>query len=663
MPPRGGLTVERVRRLRRGLLVFAALVAAAIAALYYLGRAARPEADGGPTGEAGGTSGARSVGRGFDHTVTHEGKPLLRIRGKRDRRDDQGNLHVEEVLIGAFQPDGTRYEIAADVATYNLEKREGRLTGNVSLTGPDGFTLRTEGLVLKNAGRHLESEKPVRFRYGTKNPLAGRARHLNALLERGHFVLRGAVEVRAEVPEEEQPFQLNTERVVFSRGMHQLRAEGKVVARWGKSRLRADRLAAHLAPENRRLQFLRARWNAHAVFFDQDPSGRERHLIVEGDNVTALFDDQGRMPTRLEVEGGRGRKAHLRRAVGAASETFDVVASRLEATLLEGRLTGARATGGVTVDVTEPPVRRRVVAGSLNAELAPDGTLSRTEAQGKVVMTEGAQRITADRVVATPATTEAFGAPVVLVNERGELRAPRLLYTADSGVVHAMGGVEATMSQREGGPLARTPLVEGDEPIRVQAAEGFWNERPRRSFVFRGKARAWSGDRVLRAEQIRGDVEQNRLAASGSVETVWFVPPEEGEAGPPQRVRVQADEMTYDEPGRALEFSGSVRVVDGQRNLRAKRLEVQLDEEGEARRMIASGEVLLEAPAEGRKITAERPAHDLRADQVVFQGSPVVLEDAKGGTLRGAQAVYSTSTGKVRVTGTNEPLPAATPTP
>ncbi|MCY0464306.1 hypothetical protein OVW20_29420, partial [Klebsiella pneumoniae] len=81
---------------------------------------------------------------------------------------------------------------------------------------------RTEGLVLKNAGRQLESEKPVRFRYGTENPLAGRARHLNALLERGHFVLRGAVQVRAELPEEEQPFQLETERLVFSRGMHQL---------------------------------------------------------------------------------------------------------------------------------------------------------------------------------------------------------------------------------------------------------------------------------------------------------------------------------------------------------------------------------------------------------------------------------------------------------
>ena len=661
MPPRSRLTVQRVRTLRRALLAFAVLVAAGMAALYFLGRAARPDAGGEDAGGEAGARGTGSVGRGFDHTVTHEGKPLLRIRGKRDRRDAQGNLHVEEVLIVAFQEDGTRYEIASDAASYNLEKREGQLTGDVSLAGPQGFTMRTEALVLKNSGRHLESLRPVRFRYGTKNPLTGRARHLNALLERGHFVLRGGVQVRTEPQEGGDPFQLETERVVFSRNMHQLRADGGAVARWGRSHMRADRLAAHLAPEDHKLQFLRARWNVRAVFFDQDPSGRDRHVIVEGTELGALFDDQGRMPTKLEVEGGRGKRAHLRRAVDAAQEAFDVVAQRVEADLLDGRLTGAHATGGVTVDMAQPPTHRRVVAASLDVEIAPDGTATRTEAQGDVVMTEGRQRIAAARVVATPATTEATGSPVVLVNERGELRAPRIVYTAENGVVHATGGVEGTMVQRESGPLARTPLVEGDEPIRVQAEEGFWNERPSRSFVFRGKVRAWSGDRVLRADQIRGDVEEDRLAASGSVETVYFVPPEEGDEGQPQRVRVQGDEMVYDERGRALVFTGSVRVVDGQRTMRARRLEVQLDEEGEARRMIASGEVLLEAPAEGRKITAESADHDLRAEQVVFHGSPVVLEDAKGGTLRGAQAVYSTSTGRVRVTGTTEPLPTATP--
>ena len=115
MPPRGRLTVARIRNLRRALLAFAALVALGLAALFYLGRQARPDLSG-PSRDAPRDQGARSVGRGFDHTVTHEGKPLLRIRGKRDRRDDQGNLTVEEVLISAFQEDGTRYEIGTVAA-------------------------------------------------------------------------------------------------------------------------------------------------------------------------------------------------------------------------------------------------------------------------------------------------------------------------------------------------------------------------------------------------------------------------------------------------------------------------------------------------------------------------------------------------------------------
>jgi lipopolysaccharide transport protein LptA len=663
MPPRSRLTVERIRNLRRALLALALLLAAGLAALYYIGRAARPDL-GAPAGD--GTSNqasARSVGRGFDHTVTQEGKPLLRIRGKRDRRDAQGNLLVEEVLISAFQEDGTRYEIAADVATYNLEKREARLRGNVSLAGPQGFTLRTDGLVLKNGGRLLESEQPVRFQYGTTNPLTGRARRLGALLNRGEFVLRDGVTLRAQRPGEEEPFTLGAERLVFDRNMHQLRADEKVMLRWGKSHLRADRIAAHLSPDDHRLQFVRGRWKVRAVFFDQDPAGRQRHLIVEGDSVAALLDEGGRAPTRLEVEGPRGGMGHLRRAVDGAPEAFDVTAPRIQAVLLDGRLTRADAAGGVTVVVQEGDTYRRVVARNLTAELGPDGTVSRTEAQGGVVLSEGRQRIAADRVVATAASSEAFGDPVVLTSERGELRAPRVLYTATDRVVHGVGGVEATMSQDEAGPLSRTPMVEGDEPIRVQAEEGFWREEPQRSFVFLGKARAWSGDRVLRADQIRGEVDQDRLTASGNVEAVWFVAPEEGGGGTPRRMRVQAKEMLYDERAHQLEFSGDVRVVDGQRTLASRTLEVQLDEEGEAKRMIATGDVVLEAPAEGRKITAQRADHDLRAEQVVFQGAPVVLEDAKGGTLRGAQAVYSTATGKVRVTGAVEPVPTATPTP
>src|SRR5687768_12453109 len=118
MPRRGVITVGRIKAVRWIALGVAAFLAGAIALLWFLGRQGKPELT---TVEGENPRDAQQVGKGFDHTITHEGKPLLRIRGKRDRYDKQGDLHVEEVLITAYQEDGSRYEIAADLARYNLQ--------------------------------------------------------------------------------------------------------------------------------------------------------------------------------------------------------------------------------------------------------------------------------------------------------------------------------------------------------------------------------------------------------------------------------------------------------------------------------------------------------------------------------------------------------------
>jgi lipopolysaccharide transport protein LptA len=437
--------------------------------------------------------------------------------------------------------------------------------------------------------------------------------------------------------------------------------------RWGRSRLTADRVAAHLDPQDQRLQFLRARWGLRAVLVDEDEAGNRRNVLAEGDSLSMLLDEQGRTPTRLELEGVPGTPAHLRRGIPATGEAFDVVAARVHGDLQGGRLSTVAASGGVTLVNEAPGGDRQLTARDVTAQFAGDGTLAQLEATGEVRMAAADNVIVGDRVVVTPERSEAFGEPVVLTSRRGELRAPRIVYTPESKLAHALGGVEATLVEEAAGALRRTPIAAGEEPVRVQAAEAFWREQPQ-SFLFRGEVRAWSGDRVLRAEQLRGESEQERLAASGQVETVWFTPPGEGDTGgaaTPRQVRIHADTLIYDQRASILLYEGGVRVVDGQRTLASRKLEVTLDEEGEARRLLATGEVVLAAPEEGRTITAASADHDLQAQQVVFLGTPVTLKDAKGGTLNGAQAVYSLESGKVRVTGAAEPLPTppATATP
>jgi lipopolysaccharide transport protein LptA/LPS export ABC transporter protein LptC len=660
MARRGNLTVGRIKALRWILLALSVVLVGGLAALYWLGRETKPESafEEGPsvTDEA-----VQQIGRGFDHTVSHEGKPLLRIRGNRDRRDKEGNLHVEEVLITAYQRDGSRYEVSADQATYSLEKREAVLEGRVSLAGPDGFALRTPALTLREGGRWLESQRQVTFQYGVRNPLVGKAKNLQAFIEDGNFMLSDNVTLESAQPGGE-PLSVAAQRVVFQRSMHLVRAEGGVLFKWGASHLRSQRVAAHLAPEDNRLQFVRGRWNVRAVMRDQDEQGRERNLLAEGDSIAMLMDETGRHPVRVELEKGPGDPAHLRRSVAKGDELFDIVAARIEADLADGRVSSAAASGGVTMEAKDAGgPRRQLTSRTANAVFTSAGTVARLEVQGGVDLVEGRRRVTGDRAVVTPEGTEAFGSPVVLVSERGELRAPQVRYASETSIAHASGGVEATMQQDDDNPLRRTPLADEGGPIRVQSTEAFWQDNAPRSFLFKGEVRAWSGDRVIRADQLRGVPDEQLLTASGSVESVWFMPPPEREGGAPRQVRVTAGTLAYSDRDDQLVYEDQVVVVDGTRTLKAAKLQVELDDQGEAERMIATGGVQLDAPAEGRTITAGRAEYDLGDERVVFHGAPVTLKDGKGGTLSGAQAVYSTADGKVRVTAAEEPLAAAAP--
>jgi lipopolysaccharide transport protein LptA/LPS export ABC transporter protein LptC len=664
MPPRGLLTVARIKALRWAALGVAGALAATIGVLWVLGHNAKIELE--PSG-ADRPRGAPNAGKNFDQTITHEGKPLLRIRASRDQFDNQGNLHVEEVQITAYQDDGSRYEIAADVATYNLQEKEAKLEGNVSLAGPQGFALRTKKLTLRQGGRWLDSETQVNFQWGTDPPLMGRANELHAQINRGEFVLSGDFGVRAMRGGEGEPFSISAGKLLFQRSLHQLRADGNVILKYGRSHLSADRLAAHLSPSDNRLQFVRARWGVKATLHDQDANGRPSFLIADGDSLAVLFDESGKVPTRVEVEGDGKQRAHLRRGVENA-ETLDMLAANVEADLVLGRMTKAEASGAVALVEEGPEIAaRRLTARTARAEVDPDGTLTLVEVQGDVHVVEaGRGDLRAARAIVTPDRTDAYGDPVRLDSPRGQLRAPQIVYTREGSLAHATGGVEAVLPPGKDNPMNETPLAETGEPVQVQAEEAFWRDEPR-SFWFKGKVRAWSGDRVLRADQLRGEAPEQRLSAAGNVQSVWFMPPPKageateegsrpagGRAAGPRQVRVDADTLVYSDREHRLVYDGNVEVVDGERTLRSKTLTVDLTEKGAARRMQATGDVKLEAPAEGRTITAERADYDVDTRRVVFRGSPVTLVDKKGGTLSGKQAVYSMATGKVRVTAEAE---------
>ena len=112
--------------------------------------------------------------------------------------------------------------------------------------------------------------------------------------------------------------------------------------------------------------------------------------------------------------------------------------------------------------------------------------------------------------------------------------------------------------------------------------------------------RAWRGDNLLLAPELRGDKEADQLTATGGVKTLWY--PSEDQAAsaraqsapkpaaprrsPPPRpipqhartpVQVLASEMTYQQKAGILIYTGNVRVDQEGKTLTCQRLEVDLD--------------------------------------------------------------------------------------
>ena len=93
---------------------------------------------------------------------------------------------------------------------------------------------------------------------------------------------------------------------------------------------------------------------------------------------------------------------------------------------------------------------------------------------------------------------------MVVTSDRGRIEAPRMVYNTDQQIVNARGGVRALLQKVEETALAGTPLAKGEGPVHVESQEAFWRQQPS-SFMFRGDVRAWRGDNLLLAPELRGD--------------------------------------------------------------------------------------------------------------------------------------------------------------
>lgn len=634
-----------VRRLRTAVLVVLVVVVVGGAGLWWLGRSVGPGSR--SEREPSGTP-ERSLPQGtFEFTASEGDRPLFRVRASGSGPGADGLTDLERVELTLFGEDGRELAVAADRASYDPEKREGTLVGNVVVTSQDGMRLESDELALAQGGKLLTSESPVQFWMGEKTPLQGRADRLRFDFRREIFGIAGDVEVWAL--NDPRQFRLSAGRILFENAPQRLiRAEIGVRLSERDGELFARRMAIYFTADGRNVEFVRGRWDVQAKWkLAAGADGVPRALRAKALGFSLVLDPVLGQPRKLELEGSWLERARIG-VEDPQGGTSQATARYLQGDFAEGRLVEVLALG--LVEIAEVPLGAQVpdrlaCGGRATASFTADGQIARLELDEDVDLHQAGFQASGEHAESLLSTGESTltGSPALLLTSRGELRAPQVKLRRGSELLEATGGVDARLPRDgvawmggEAGSAAPWIQVRAERAQMVQGAE---------SWSFEEGVRAWSGSDVLTADQLRGDSGGRSLVASGSVETVARMVRQDGTSSP---LRVQANTLEYAPERDMALYRGDVVAREEGRRISSDELEIGLDDKGQAREVLIRGSVRLTDPT-GRTVAADRGRYDPAAGQIRFEGEPVVVEDGKGGRVAGRVVDYTVESGQVRV--------------
>lgn len=661
-----------VSTLRKILLLALAVILLALGGLLLFGRAGldrdrpRDQAAETPAGP-----GMTLVGEDFDYTFTEREKPIFRIRGDSVRADENDKVYLDGVRLTVYDEQGRPFHVESKRATFSRETNEGELAGSVLLKGPGNLELRTEKLDLKDRGQVIVTQGGVEIRYG--GLYLARAERMRVDLPEDLYVLAGQVRVET-LPGAVPPASLACERLAYDRSVRSLHVEGNAVLTRGPDQLKARRMTADLTADETGLTFVRAFWGfsgrARANLASLGTQAGRTLVQFEGKHLAVLLLPESGQARKVEMEAQRKSKAVISSSEPGLTRTLR--AFRFEGFLENGVLAYVEAFGGVTVDEEArrgkaPPKLRHAEGDRAEARFTPAGRVATVTLNGGVRFDDGQVEATGTRATIDLEANrgEFLGVPVEIVSPRGTVRAPRVVYNTENEVVTARGGVRAVLVADDDALAGSALAGGGEEPVKVESQEAFWRQKPS-SFVFRGDVRAWRGDNLLLAPELRGDQEKDWLTASGGVKSLFVPEPEKAEPeskpAPRAPIEVTAAEMVYQQGSGVLTYSGDVRVEQEGRILVCQRLDVELEKRAavadgadggrrEVETMTCSGQTKLNDPQTGRKIEGDKAIYQTVLRKIEVIGNPVILRDRDGNKVQGRRLLYDLADGKVEVKG------------
>ncbi|MDA8017426.1 MAG: LPS export ABC transporter periplasmic protein LptC [Thermoanaerobaculia bacterium] len=648
------------RRLRRILLLLGVGGILIVLLLIFAYNFGKEDVDSADSSASVTTEGAVSLAEKVRYSHSSGGVKVFEVWADNQRLDDQGVSHLEGVRVEFFRQDGASYVVTSRRATLDERTLAALFEGDVEVRGWRSLELDARAIEISRGGRVITSRGAVDIRWLDESGgpfLEGRASEMRVDREQDVIALSGGVHLRT-VAGVYPALRLDAQRLNYSRADALIRALDDVRLMRGGQQLACKALTLFLQEDQRTLKMARARFEVVGSMVSLGEDGGRTRVNFRGELLEMRPAETDPGLSFIDLTRGDGPPVELD-IVGPDGVAQTMVADTVSARTQDDRLNQLEAraeTGGSVslteyLDLSEPFILRRVCADRLVAGFDSQGGLGQLFLESQVEMRDQRRQVTGGDQATYNAIGERLeitGPGVEIYDEKGDFYAPKIVVMGEKGILEATGGVEATLRDTARSALSGTPLGQGQGPIRVQSQTATLTERPP-VFVFDGDVRAWQGDNLVLASQLRGDQVKSEMAASGGVTTLWT--PRGGSVKRP--VEVKAGTMTFDDEAGILTYSGGVQLTSDQRKLSCREMMVELGPGGQgAERMICEQDVVLIDPVGGKRVEGDRAEFLIAADRIEVQGDPVELENADGSRLEGRFLRYDVESGATRLSTT-----------
>ncbi|HYK42992.1 MAG TPA: LPS export ABC transporter periplasmic protein LptC [Thermoanaerobaculia bacterium] len=629
---------------------------------------------------------ATTVLKGFDYTETVKGKPLFHIQSERTVGYGPAagllpNLYaLEKVTLTLYPETGAPVTVNAERATYDHRTNEAHLQGNVRWLDGKGALGETEKMDFQPSTKQLVAPSAVRL---TKGTFALTARSGVYDLPSREARLAGPVRGAGTGEGTGGLSSLAADSAVYRRDENLVELSGSVSGGSSDGNLvQADRLVLKTEAETNRLDWARAEGHVRGriaagslpvpAAAGTGPAGRgaagkgaaRPPQQYSGDRAGLLFSPDGSV-----------RSLSLSGAPAAIDEPARKVrASTIEVTLESGRARTAKADGNVRIDSEGS----RAEAEHATMAISPAGEMETAELTGSVRMTGENRTASADRAVEVASrgvwilTANAGGAGGGSATAEGEgskISASRIEIDEKRKGLRAEGAVRATLTPREAGRGAASPVGDSSKPT-FGKADRMTVDDASKVATLSGNATLWQGASSVNGNDITLNDAERTLVAVGNTRTVFAPAPAPG-AAPAGKERerhpsvVTARRVIYREsakaePAKAKEagaaspatalFEGSVAMTSADWRATANEATAFIGADRQLDRVVLAGDVSLLDTRAGRTGRAERATDLPREGKTILEGSPASVVDREGNRVAGATLTISKRGGSVEVT-------------